>query len=88
MRSKNNARLVERIPFAEKCYACDSERLAGVRDFRLEGGRLEAACRRHADPTIPAQFVCIYCNRFVRAGAVSLAPNEYAHASCHREASR
>lgn len=41
-----------------KCYACDSE-ATGLRDRRPEGGRLEgrrleAACPRHADPTVPS----------------------------------
>ena len=34
-----------------QCYACDDE-ATGLRDRRREGGRIEAACGRHADPTI------------------------------------
>lgn len=40
--------LVIRQPAPDRCYACDS-RAIGTRDRRLEGGRIEAACVRHAD---------------------------------------
>lgn len=38
---------------AERCYACDGA-VTGLRDRRPEGGKLEPACPRHADPTLPA----------------------------------
>ena len=34
-----------------QCYACGAE-ASGIRDRRPEGGRIEAACGRHADPTV------------------------------------
>ncbi|MGN6107085.1 MAG: hypothetical protein ACTHU0_18405 [Kofleriaceae bacterium] len=34
---------------APRCYACD-ELATGERDLRAEGGELEQACDRHADP--------------------------------------
>lgn len=34
----------------DRCYACDA-RAVGTRDRRLEGGRVERACARHADTT-------------------------------------
>lgn len=35
------------------CYACEGARV-GFRDRRPEGGRLEHACERHADPRVDA----------------------------------
>lgn len=35
------------------CYACDGAAI-GFRDRRPEGGRLEHACERHADPNVYA----------------------------------
>lgn len=37
---------------ARKCYACDATAV-GLRDRRPEGGKVERACVRHTDPTIP-----------------------------------
>jgi hypothetical protein len=78
----------KRVPFhgAERCYACDSKPL-GLRDRRPEGGDLEAACSRHADPSIETFEACSYCNGPVRKGSVVVDVN-FAHASCHAEASR
>ena len=36
-----------------RCYACDASPV-GTRDRRPEGGRVEAACVRHAEPKSPA----------------------------------
>jgi hypothetical protein len=78
----------QKIPFGP-CYACDARGalVVGVRDRRPEGGQLEPACARHADPTIRAQAVCIYCEGFVRAGSLGI-DGEYAHQAGHKDASR
>ncbi len=44
-----------------QCYACDCTKVVGFRDRRPEGGDLEVACERHADPTIPIRKVCFMC---------------------------
>lgn len=57
MRGKSPAQLNREIAEALKtrprttCYACDAE-ASGIRDRRPEGGIIEVACARHADPTI------------------------------------
>lgn len=37
-----------------RCYACDATGSAGYRDRRPEGGVIEHACSRHADPYVDA----------------------------------
>lgn len=66
------------------CYACQAK-VAGLRDRRPEGGDLECACARHADPTIKVTWVCMYCNEPTRKGSV-VVDGQPAHAKCHREA--
>ena len=65
------------------CYACDA-RAVGLRDRRPEGGALETACARHADPTIAVYCACIYCDGVVRAGSLDI-DGSFAHAKCHRD---
>ena len=67
------------------CYACD-HKAVGLRDRRPEGFDLEPACQRHADPTIHVSRCCMYCDRPVRHGSLEVDGN-FAHVSCHREAS-
>ncbi|MFA5053242.1 MAG: hypothetical protein WC565_04250 [Parcubacteria group bacterium] len=75
------------LPFhGGKCYACERPAV-GLRDRRPEGGELEPACRRHADPSIRTYAACIYCDGPVRKGSVSI-DGEWAHAKCHEEACR
>jgi hypothetical protein len=66
------------------CYACDSAAV-GVRDRRPEGGSLEMACSRHADPAIPVFHACMYCNEPVRKDSLEIDRN-FAHKSCHKSA--
>lgn len=74
-----------KVPFyGGPCYACDA-RSVGLRDLRPEGGDLEVACRRHADPSIETYAACMYCDGPVRAGSLEIDGN-FAHAKCHREA--
>lgn len=73
------------IPFCtSRCYACSAVAV-GVRDRRPEGGMIEAACKRHADPTIPTFPGCMYCNGRIRPGSVAV-DADFAHAKCHAEA--
>ena len=73
------------LPFhTERCYACDSKAI-GVRDRRPEGGLVEAACKRHADPTIKAHKACMYCSG---PRPTLLIDGDFAHKSCHDEASQ
>lgn len=70
------------VPFhTSRCYACDTE-ACGVRDRRLEGGLIEAACKRHADPTIKAYAACMYCSG---PRPTLLIDNSFAHKGCHTE---
>jgi hypothetical protein len=75
------------LPFPDgTCYACRKPAV-GYRDRKPEGGKLEVACKRHADPTVKvAAPLCIYCNAPVRLGSVSI-DDDYAHAKCHRRES-
>ena len=76
-----------KLPFhGGRCYAC-GDKAAGFRDRRPEGGSLEPACRRHRDPTIKTFEACMYCSGPVRRGSVDI-DDEFAHKSCHEEASR
>ena len=43
---------------------------------------MEAACARHADPTIKAYPACIYCDGRTRNGSLSV-DGDHAHKSCH-----
>lgn len=70
--------------FGGTCYACDSK-ATGLRDRRPEGGLLETACKRHADPTIKTFDACIYCSTPVRSGSLDV-DGEFAHKSCHKGA--
>lgn len=71
-----------------KCYACDDAPVqGGVRDRRPDGGDVEPACARHADPTIRRVDACIYCNGAVRTGSL-VVDGDNAHRNCHAAASR
>jgi hypothetical protein len=73
------------IPFfTARCYACDSE-ACGVRDRRPEGGMIEAACKRHADPRVKAYAACTYCSG---SRPTLLIDGSFAHKGCHAEAVR
>lgn len=75
------------IPFhGGHCYACDRE-ATGLRDRRPEGGQLERACERHADPGIRVFAACVFCSGPVRPGSVSI-DHEFAHAKCQAAACR
>ncbi len=67
------------------CYACGAKAV-GLRDRRPEGGEVEPACARHAEPRLVPVLVCIYCGEPTRKRAISV-DGEGAHARCHREAS-
>lgn len=69
-----------------RCYACDAK-VVGVRDRRPEGGEVEMACARHADPTIAVRAVCMYCGMSVRRGSITI-DTEHAHRACHVDACR
>lgn len=64
------------------CYACDAPAV-GVRDRRPEGGVLEMACKRHADPGIPVFHACMYCSTPVRAASYAV-DRHFAHKACHK----
>jgi hypothetical protein len=64
---------------ASKCYACNAK-ATGV---TLHNGAKEAACERHADPTIKAAFLCIYCDG---PNPTSSVDGMYAHRKCHKRA--
>ncbi len=67
-----------------KCYACDSM-ATGLRDRTTEGGTLEHACSRHADPKILVSIGCVYCSQPIRKGSLSLGTGYgYAHRGCHK----
>ena len=66
-----------------RCYACDSKDAIGVRDRRPEGGMVEAACARHADPTIKAVAACMYCSGPRPTLDID---GDFAHKKCHAEA--
>jgi hypothetical protein len=74
----------ERLPFStRKCYACDAEAI-GVRDRRPEGGMIEAACARHADPTIKAFPACAICGGHIRPTSYDV-DGTFVHKACHAE---
>lgn len=70
--------------FRDKCYACDAKAI-GVRDRRPEGGSIESACQRHADPTIPSYAACFMCDG---PRPSLLIEGDFAHKSCHEAAVR
>lgn len=73
------------LPYhTRRCYACD-DTACGVRDRRPEGGEVEGACTRHADPTIKAFAACVYCNGPRPSLDID---GEFAHKKCHIEASQ
>lgn len=75
----------ESMPFhGGGCYACDA-RAVGFRDLRPEGGALEPACKRHADPRIKTFDACMYCDGAVRKGAL-VVDGDFAHKQCHAAA--
>lgn len=77
------SRLMTRYTYCRsKCYAC-SGRTVGVRDRRPEGGEVEPACARHADPTLWAVAVCMYCDGPNPSLDVD---GDFAHKKCHAEA--
>lgn len=68
------------IPFhTSRCYACDGD-ACGVRDRRPEGGLIEAACRRHADPSIRAFAACLFCSG---PRPTLVIDGDFVHKSCH-----
>ncbi len=76
-------KVTERLPFSTRqCYACDSREAVGVRDRRPEGGMIEAACPRHADPTIPAYPACSLCGGQIRPGSYDV-DGTFVHKACH-----
>ena len=84
---KTTATKSERVPFhGGRCYACDAKAV-GLRDRRPEGGMMETACKRHADPTIKTFDACIYCSGSVRDGSLDNDWN-WAHKKCHAEVAR
>jgi len=68
------------------CYACGAC-ATGLRDRRPEGGEIEMACPRHAEPGIRPVLCCMYCNEPTRKGSLVI-DGDQAHAACHREACR
>lgn len=67
-------------PFhTSRCYACDGE-TCGVRDRRPEGGLIEAACNRHADPSIKAYAACMFCSGPRPSIVID---GDFAHKGCH-----
>lgn len=79
-----NGHARKRLPFStRKCHACDAEAV-GVRDRRSEGGMVEAACARHADPTIPAYPACYVCNGRIRPTSYDV-DGTLVHKACHAE---
>jgi hypothetical protein len=70
------------LPFhGGTCYAC-GDKAVGFRDRRPEGGVLEPACKRHADPKIKVYEACIYCDGRVRKGSLTI-DKDFAHKECH-----
>jgi hypothetical protein len=65
-----------------RCYACDGE-ACGVRDRRPEGGIVEAACKRHADPTIRTYAACYMC--LGARPTVVIDGQQLVHKKCHAE---
>jgi len=65
-----------------RCYACDGK-ACGVRDRRHEGGMVEAACARHADPTIKSFAACVFCSGSRPSLTID---GDFAHKGCHAEA--
>jgi hypothetical protein len=55
----------------------------GVRDRRPEGGIVEAACTRHADPTIPAYAACYMC--LGARPTIAIDGELLVHKKCHAE---
>lgn len=49
----------------------------------VEGGMIEAACERHADPTIMAYAACMLCTG---ARPSLVIDGDFAHKRCHAEA--
>ena len=73
---------VKATPFhTARCYACDGK-ACGVRDRRPEGGLIEAACKRHADPSIPSYVACMFCSG---PRPTLLVDGSFAHKGCHTE---
>ena len=74
--------------YGGKCYACDAKAV-GLCDRRKHyvEDALVPACERHADPTVKCYEACFYCNGQARKGSLDIEGN-FAHAKCHREASK
>jgi hypothetical protein len=74
----------KKLPFhgGQQCYACDCQTVVGLRDRRPEGGSLEIACARHADPTVATYDACMYCDAPARKGSWLIDGN-FAHKTCH-----
>jgi len=79
----HQASVRKRLPFStRKCYACDSGEAVGVRDRRPEGGMIEAACARHADPTTPAYPSCAICQGPIKPTSYDV-DGTFVHKACH-----
>jgi len=61
-----------------KCYACDAG-ATGIRDRRPEGGRIEAACGRHADPTVPHLRGQLNGHSSITPGVLHVIQGNYGH---------
>jgi hypothetical protein len=74
-----------KLPFhgGQKCYACAAKPI-GFRDRRPEGGDMEVACKRHADPRIATYDACQYCNGPVQKGSLDI-DGLFAHQKCHEQ---
>ena len=70
--------------YRDTCYAC-SGKAVGVRDRRPEGGSLESACARHADPTLRSYPACWMC---MGTRPSLVVEGEFLHKSCHDAACR
>lgn len=74
------------LPFwgGEKCYACEATPV-GIRDRRPEGGDIEVACERHADPTIEVFKACRLCNGRLGNDYLMI-DGQFIHTECERDA--
>lgn len=68
------------------CYACGAK-ASGLRDRRPEGGEVEPACPRHAEPRLIPKLVCALCSEPVRKGSLVI-DGEHHHKVCFEDSSR
>lgn len=59
--------------------------MSGCAAPTAEGGELEAACARHADPTVAHFDACCLCGGHVRTGSI-VVDGEFVHRVCYTEA--